>query len=233
MSQIDTRIRATDFVRDDSARGDAARNDSARRDASRPLSASPVVRAARWGATLSLLFVVACGGSEGDMEPSAGSEGAAGASAAETAEGDLSRVGLENLAQPRPGLVTSGQPTQAQVNQLRRLGYENFISLRPVVEPGAGWEEEALAEGSFERIAIAGPEDLTRENVEALDRALAEAGDANTVLYCASSNRVGALMALRALWVEGVEPDSALALGRAAGLTSLEPAVQELLAAGR
>jgi len=223
MSQIDTRIREFDSVRNDSARGDAVR----------PLSTSPFVRAARWGTTLSLLFVVACGGSQGDMDASAGSESAAGASAAETAAGDLSRVGLENLAQPRPGLVTSGQPTQAQADELRSLGYENFISLRPAAEPGAGWEEDVFPDGSFERIAIAGPEDLTRENVEALDRALAAADDANTVLYCASSNRVGALMALRALWVQGVEPDSALELGRAAGLTSLEPAVQELLAAGR
>jgi|GEM_PF-303447 len=187
----------------------------------------PAARAPRWSLLASLLFLVACAGSETDVETG----DAADAPAVEAAE-DLSRVGLANVARPRPGLLTSAQPSQAQIDELRSLGYETFISLRPAAEPGAGWEEAYLPEADFERIAISGPEDLTREHVEALDRALAEADGAKAVLYCASSNRVGALMALRALWLEGVAPDSALRVGRAAGLTSLEPAVRELLSSG-
>lgn len=204
----------------------------ARAEASRAPSGIPFVRAGRWGLSLSFLLVIACGGSEGEMDRSAGAGSTADEPAAE-APGDPSEVGLDNVARPRPGLLTSAQPSQAQVDQLRSLGYENFISLRPAAEPGAGWEEAYLPDATFERIAISGAEDLTRENVEALDRALAEAGDTNTVLYCASSNRVGALMALRALWMEGVDPDSALELGRQAGLASLEPAVRELMWGGR
>lgn len=196
---------------------------------SRPRPVSPMARTFGLGVVLSLFLIAACGGSGGEID--AGAENAAGAVAAEGPT-DVSQTGLSNVARPRPGLLTSAQPSQSQVDALRSLGYEHFISLRPAAEPGAGWEEEYLTDENFDRIPIAGPEDLTRENVEALDRVLAEAGDARTVLYCASSNRVGALMALRALWVEGVDPDSALALGREAGLTSLEPAVRDLLAGG-
>jgi protein tyrosine phosphatase (PTP) superfamily phosphohydrolase (DUF442 family) len=74
---------------------------------------------------------------------------------------------------------------------------------------------------------------LTRENVEALDRLLDESADDGTVLYCASSNRVGALLALRAYWLDGAEADQALELGRQAGMTSLEARVGELMAQPR
>ncbi len=115
------------------------------------------------------------------------------------------------------------------------MGYTNFISLRVPSEEGAGWEEgHELDEGvSFTRIPVAGAAGLNRENVEALDRILDEVGEDNTVLYCASSNRVGGLLALRAYWLDGADPEEALALGREAGLRSLEPAVQELLNAPR
>ncbi|SVC09755.1 uncharacterized protein METZ01_LOCUS262609, partial [marine metagenome] len=51
--------------------------------------------------------------------------------------------------------------------------------------------------------------------------------------YCASGNRVGGLLALKAYWLDGVEPDDALEIGRQAGLTGLESAVQELLSQPR
>jgi hypothetical protein len=49
------------------------------------------------------------------------------------------------------------------------------------------------------------------------------------VIACASGNRVGALLALREFWLEDAEPEAALALGKAAGLTRLEPSVRLLL----
>jgi len=52
------------------------------------------------------------------------------------------------------------------------------------------------------------------------------------MLYCASSNRVGAMLALKAHWVDGESPEEALELGLAAGLTSLERSVRDLLDLG-
>jgi len=143
---------------------------------------------------------------------------------------DAVALGIPNAHEPLQGLVTAGQPTSDQLDGLVAAGYTRFISLRPATENGAGWEEErAGAEWAFTRIPVSGAADLTRANVEALDRILEEANGAPTVLYCGSGNRVGALLALRAYWLDGASPAEALELGRAAGLTRLEPAVVALL----
>jgi len=144
-------------------------------------------------------------------------------------------IGVPNTGMPLDDLVTAGQPTQEQLSALVDLGYTNFVSLRPETEEGAGWEEGIAADEGihFTRIPVAGAEGLTRENVLELDRVLDEAEEEQTVLYCSSSNRVGALLALRAYWLEGADPQAALELGRRAGLSRLEPQVTELLAAPR
>jgi protein tyrosine phosphatase (PTP) superfamily phosphohydrolase (DUF442 family) len=144
---------------------------------------------------------------------------------------EAAALGLQNVAEPVPGLITAAQPTPAQVGQLREMGYDRFISLRLTDEPGAGWEEVGIPEtgASFRRIPVAGPDDLTLANVEAL-AAMLEADDAEgTVLYCASSNRVGAMLALKAFWLDGESAEEALALGRGAGMRSLEPEVRRIM----
>ncbi len=142
---------------------------------------------------------------------------------------------IPNTGMPLPNVVTAGQPTEEQLSELVDLGYTNFISLRPTTEEGTGWEEGIAADEGiqFARIPVAGAEGLTRENVLELDRILNAAAEEQTVLYCSSSNRVGALLALRAYWLEGADAQSALELGRRAGLSRLEPDVTELLAAPR
>lgn len=147
----------------------------------------------------------------------------------------VEELGVQNVAAPLPNLITSAQPSRDQVADMMAMGYRNFVSLQLEEEPGAGWEEEGVpgAGGSFSRIPIAGPDDLTRENVERLAAILEETGADGTVLYCASSNRVGALLALKAFWIDGAEAEEALALGRQAGLRALEPSVRSLLEAGR
>ena len=141
----------------------------------------------------------------------------------------LEVAGVHNARMPIEGLLTSGQVTEAQYDALTEGGYRHFISLRPESEKGAGWEEAYAQPGTFNRIPITGAGDLTRENVEALDKLLDEAGGDPAVLYCASSNRVGALLALRAYWMYGVPAEEAAELGRAAGMTRMEAPVLEIL----
>ncbi|MDX1549980.1 MAG: hypothetical protein R3278_05475, partial [Lysobacter spongiicola] len=80
-------------------------------------------------------------------------------------------------------------------------------------------------------LPLAGPSDLTRENVLAFDQLLRDA-ERPVLVHCGSGNRVGAMAALRAAWVEGQSPDDAIATGKAWGLTSLKDAVRERLEAG-
>jgi len=174
-----------------------------------------------------LLLVAACGEPAPEARPEASLTPAPSATMA-----DVRGLGVMNASMPIPNVLTAGQPTEEQMAALIELGYTNFVSLRPPTENGAGWEEtrmRELGDVSFSRISVAGAGGLTRENVEALDRILDEAGAENSVVYCASSNRVGGLLALRAFWLEGASPEEALALGREAGLRGLEPAVAELM----
>ena len=138
---------------------------------------------------------------------------------------------VRNARLPSSGIVSSGQPDQGQVEAMRGAGAQAFISLRPSSESGAGWEEAyATAENvAFDRLPITGPESLTRENVEIFADMLDEQGGDPVVVYCGSSNRVGAMLALKAAWIDGMDANEALQIGLDAGLTRLEAPVRELL----
>lgn len=153
---------------------------------------------------------------------------AATAEAAPAAE-DL----LPNGRRPAPELLTGGQPSPEQLEAIAAAGYRTIVDLRPEGEPGAPADEAARAAAlglAYVRIPVAGAGELTEEKVRALDLALDAAEDAGpVVVHCATGNRVGALLALRAALLDGVPPDAALEMGLGAGLTKLEPVVREML----
>lgn len=122
----------------------------------------------------------------------------------------------------------SGQPTRAHLAALVREGVRTVINLRAPDEPTEYDEAAAAAELGLRYVAlpIAGAADLDRERVRqfgvVLDAARREGG---VLIHCASSNRVGAMVALDEALNRGGSIQEALAHGRAAGLASLEPAV--------
>ena len=133
---------------------------------------------------------------------------------------------------PLPGVITGGQPDPAQLAALAEAGYRTVVDLRVAGEPYPQEEEKAALEAlgvEYVSIPVAGPEGLTEENARALAAVLADEDAYPIAIHCASGNRVGALLALEAAWVDGAPAVDALALGRAAGLTGLEPAVRKLL----
>lgn len=143
---------------------------------------------------------------------------------------DVEALEVENGRAPLPGVLTSGQLTEEQLAGLAEAGYTTFVSLRLPTEEGAGWEE-ARAEQldvRFIRIPVEGADGVTEANARRLSAVLADA-EGPTVVYCGSSNRVGALFALEAFYVDGLGPEDALAVGQAAGVTRLEPRVRALL----
>ena len=142
---------------------------------------------------------------------------------------------LPKARHPAAWLWTSGQPAAGQFAQLKAAGIERVINLRPRDE-APDFDEAAAAERAgliYRNLPIAGPQDLTLANAKALDAMLADGGSETTLMHCASGNRVGALMSLRAAWLHGRSVTEALAIGRAHGLTSLEAAVVQKLAEHR
>ena len=131
-------------------------------------------------------------------------------------------------------LYTAGQPSKEQLVKLPEEGFKRIIDLRPATED-RGFDEPSITAAiglEYLSLPIAKEADLTLANVRAFDQWLADPAQAMTLIHCGSSNRVGALLALRAGWLQGASAQAALDTGRAAGLTSLEPAVRSSLARG-
>jgi len=139
---------------------------------------------------------------------------------------------IPNARIPVPGVLSGGQPTAEQIAAAGSAGYKTVINLRADKEPGFEWEVAAVKAGgmAYVSIPVAGAADLTKETVARFDAALKDASSKGPVLlHCGSGNRIGALLALRAVWLEGKEPAAALEYGRSSGLTGLEPAVKSIL----
>ncbi len=129
------------------------------------------------------------------------------------------------------GWVAAAQPSEQRVREVVATG-ATIISLRAVSEDP--FDEPALVEslgGTFIRYATASS---NYENVafrEAMYDLYDAQLDAGTIVYlhCASSNRAGAAWALYQAERKGVPPEEAIALGKAAGLSSLESLVRQIL----
>lgn len=134
------------------------------------------------------------------------------------------------FAQPRAGLYTAGQPTAEQLAQAKAAGVTTVIDLRGAGED-RGFDEPATARAlglRYLSLPVAGGKGVTVETARQLHALLGQT-EGPVLLHCASGNRAGALLALAAAHVDGADNASALALGRAAGLTSLAPRVEEQL----
>lgn len=139
---------------------------------------------------------------------------------------------LPNGRSPLPGLLTGGQPDATQIGRISKVGYKTVVNLRTPGERGELADEADLVKSHGMRyvsIPIGHGEGLDRANAEALGKILADRSARPVVIHCASGNRVGALLALEAAWVQGKPPEEAVELGKAAGLTHLESQVRKIL----
>lgn len=147
-----------------------------------------------------------------------------------TAGAALAQVaGLPNQRDALEGITTAGQPADSDFAALAAAGYRSVIDLRGAGED-RGLDEAARVQAlgmQYANLPVDGAAGITYANAEALDRLLAGLPKP-VLLHCASSNRVGALLALRAR-AQGADAGAALDLGLATGLGSLRPVVEQKL----
>ncbi|MEA3588036.1 serine/threonine protein phosphatase [Pseudidiomarina sp. 1APP75-27a] len=138
---------------------------------------------------------------------------------------------IYNFSHPAPNHATGGQPKKHEVAMLADAGVDMIVNLRSHAEMADIHEAEWATHNhlAYYHIPIAGADDLTEENVKLFHQTLWLNEDKNIFMHCASSNRVGALMALRAAWFQGADTAEALAIGERYGMTSLRKRVEELL----
>lgn len=156
-----------------------------------------------------------------------------GACTASGLESEQALAQLSHVSFPAPHRVAAGALQAGDMAALQAAGVREVIDLRADEEAPDFDEAAAVRDAgiNYRQLPIRGAGDLTQDNVRRFDQLLTDAGDRLTVLHCASSNRVGAMIALRAALVDGAGADAALAEGRRWGLTSLEPQVRERLQA--
>ncbi len=131
---------------------------------------------------------------------------------------------------PASRLVTAAQPNANDLSALAKAGVSVVIDLRGDKED-RGFDEAATNQQlglQYIKMPINGADDITFAKASELDQLLQQHREHTVLLHCASSNRVGALLALRAAQ-QGATRDQALAIGRAGGMKSLESKVQTLL----
>lgn len=143
---------------------------------------------------------------------------------------ELPALDMQTVHELSPELVTGSQPSRADLEKLKAAGVTTVINLRGSGED-AGFDEAAAAKTlglHYVAIPIAGGAEVTAENAAKLDAAMRKA-DGKALIHCASGNRAGALLALRAA-AAGQSVEEAIAFGKSAGMTSLEQTVRTQLA---
>jgi len=153
-------------------------------------------------------------------------------SCVQAAELEITDLNMKHAGQPTAELVTGGQPSLDDLEKLKQRGGKRIINLRSPGEFDQFNEAEVADRLGFhyQNIPVAGAADITWENAEKLENILAESNEL-TLIHCASSNRVGALLALREFRFHQANIESAIVAGQKAGLGSLKSKVEEMLKA--
>lgn len=138
---------------------------------------------------------------------------------------------IDGALHPAPNQLVAGQPQPHELVAFSHAGVRHVINARTERELEA-WDEPRLLDElgmAYHHLPIGGPDDLDRAAIQRFDEILSEIGDEPVLLHCASGNRIGALFALRAAWIDGKDSAEAMEIGRAHGLTRLEGVVREKL----
>ncbi len=142
-------------------------------------------------------------------------------------------IAVYNARVPVDGVLTGGQPSEEEIERVARAGYRTVVNLRTEGERGT-WDEEPVVTDLGMRyisIPVAGVDDINVENARKLAEAVSDPDLRPLFVHCGSGNRIGALFAMKAFHLDGEDAETALAIGRSAGLTRLEPVVAERLQA--
>lgn len=130
-----------------------------------------------------------------------------------------------------PSLAISGKPSPEALASLKQAGFRTAIDLRQPAEGVTSAREAVEAQGlKFVSVPVS-PDTFTLEDAKKVEAVLKDQTAAPVLLFCASSNRVGATLAVIE-YRRGRSKEEAFAEGRKAGLRSsaMIEAVERVLA---
>ena len=132
-------------------------------------------------------------------------------------------------ALPEPGLITAGQPTEADLAACAAEGIRTVIDLRPPEDDRGFTEPESAARlGLAYHCIPVTPDTLSDAQFDAVRAALTKPGDRPVLMHCRSANRVGALLYPYLVLDAGYAPDAAFDIACAVGLRNAGYAEQAI-----
>ena len=143
---------------------------------------------------------------------------------------DLDDVIAAGKVEPVDGITSSGQPDAAALEVFANSGYGVIIDMRgPDEDRGMDDFEGAVEATGMQYLAfpVVGAEQVSFETAAKLDEVL-QGIDGPVLMLCGSGNRVGAVLALRQS-LNGASDEDSIQFGKDAGMTRLEPRVQQVL----
>ncbi|MFY8328700.1 fused DSP-PTPase phosphatase/NAD kinase-like protein [Pseudoalteromonas sp. ZZD1] len=141
----------------------------------------------------------------------------------------IDNIGVANLTPHAGQVYSAGQPSIEQFEALAHEGIKHVINLRGQSEQD--WDEKALVNSlnmNYVALPITGAKDINVENARLLTQLLMQKQGEAVLVHCASSNRVGALMAIAA-YESGQNLEASIDEGKSWGLKSLEPVVRNVI----
>jgi protein tyrosine phosphatase (PTP) superfamily phosphohydrolase (DUF442 family) len=141
----------------------------------------------------------------------------------------VKKADIKNFAAHSNLVYSAAQPSKEQLKQLSKADVKHVINLRGANEQD--WDEGEFVQAlgmDYHALPISGAQDITVANARNLASLLKKLNGEPVLVHCASSNRVGALVAISA-YEEGLSVDEALEKGRRWGMKSLESKVRDVI----
>ena len=131
--------------------------------------------------------------------------------------------GLTNAAEPVPGWVTGGQPTEKQLQDFKAAGGEVVLDNRDPMEP-RGFDEPAVArKAGLEYISLPIVHGaVTVDTMKRMHDTLRKLSGKKALLHCSSGNRTSAALIPYLMKEEGMQEEEAVEVAMRGGLRSAE-----------
>lgn len=194
-----------------------------------------------WIARLGLISALGCGSSGASNSDSKGPEAPIVQDAAPVTPADDAKATSNPEPLPAPpieipngrlhdGYVVGGLPSKAQFDAAVEQGFDSALSLMANEEEGI---REIAPYAShlgvrYIRFTVRGTEDLTESMAWQFASTLGMLGKP-AIIHSKNGERVGAMFALMAFFVDEASAEDAMAIGEAAGMGSLAATIRPLL----
>lgn len=132
-------------------------------------------------------------------------------------------AGLPNAAEPVPGWVTGGQPTEQQIKAFRAAGGEVVLDNRDPMEPRPFDEPSVVRAAGLEYMSLPIVHGaVTEDTMEVMHEMLRRLADRKALLHCSSGNRTSAGLIPYLMIDKKMDQEAAVDLAMRGGLRSAE-----------